>query len=86
MGRKGCGGRGYVYTNHHVDVWQKPAQYCKVIIVLQLENNFYKNQLVVGVILNDFLNMVNVYRIDITRRPIRKGSHLLENSVAKHLI
>ena len=40
----GGGGKGpYVYLRLiHVDVWQKPTQYCKLII-LQLKINNYKN-------------------------------------------
>ena len=27
----------------HVDVWQKPSQYCKAIILLLKINKFFKN-------------------------------------------
>ena len=42
MGRRFKREGTYVYLQLiHVDVWQKPTQYCKAIILLQI-NNFLK--------------------------------------------
>ena len=51
MGRKIGGGfrseGTYVYLwLIHVDVWPKPTQYCKAII-LQLKLNFFKRELII---------------------------------------